>query len=245
MASKKCPMCGTMNDQNAQSCKYCGYLFENLSSPGVKTSSSSSYFPSAQEKEQQPPSNSNIFPPPSASDTFGIPQSSTTFTGSPLFVVSRSLLASIAPAIIYLVFISSFTSITNFDPFSIVLLAVFILVAILPVLFTPRKYEFHDGLLRIHKIIGGDSEFSYSDMAIYDYSIGRRPRILLSVAGRRGPLVIPGNPMNKELGEDLNQFLSKKLKKYTPQSGNQQQSAGSSDTDAEMNADADVDATKV
>ncbi|MGI0079369.1 MAG: zinc ribbon domain-containing protein, partial [Nitrososphaerales archaeon] len=31
MASKECPMCGTMNKERAQSCKYCGYLFENPS----------------------------------------------------------------------------------------------------------------------------------------------------------------------------------------------------------------------
>ncbi len=91
----------------------------------------------------------------------------------------------------------------------------------------------------MHKIIGGDSEIPYTGLEVYDYRAGRKPRIVLSAAGQRRPIVISGNPMNKELGEDLNQFLSKKVKKYIPQSRNQQQSTPSSDTDTATNTNDD------
>ncbi len=232
-------MCGTMNKERAQSCKYCGYLFEDPSNQSVWTSTNSGYPPS-QQKEEQPPSSIATIPPASASDGFHIPPSSTTLSGSPLFVVSKPLLASILPSIGYLVFFLLLSSITTISFDSIALIAVFVLILFLPVLFTPRKYEFYDSSVRIHKTIGGDSEILYSEMAIYDRPIGRRPKIFLSVPGRRGPMAIPGNPMNKELGEDLNQFLRKKVKKYTPQSGNQQKSTGPSDADTTMSTDDDT-----
>jgi hypothetical protein len=80
------------------------------------------------------------------------------------------------------------------------------------------------------KIIGRDSEIPYSELEIRDYSKGRRPRIILSAAGQGRSIVIPGNPTNGELGEDLNQFLQKKLKKFDPHSGTPQQSKPSWDT---------------
>ena len=86
---------------------------------------------------------------------------------------------------------------------------VFILVGFVPILFTTRRYEFFDGSLRMSKIIGGSSEMLYSDLEIRDFSKGRRPQIILSAMGKRRAIVIPGNPTNGGLGEDLNQFLQK------------------------------------
>ena len=235
-SSKNCPMCGTSNDQSAQSCKYCGFLFEDFGNQGISTGSGSSH-PLPQQQEEQPPS-INTIPAPSPTDTFGM-SSSTTSAGTPLFTVSKSLLGSIGPSIAYLVFILFFATTTSFSSLSIAIVVIFVLIAILPVLFSPRKYEFYDSLLRMHKIIGGDSEIPYTGLEVHDYRAGRRPRIVLSAAGQRRPIVISGNPMNKELGEDLNQFLSKKVKKYIPEPGNQQQSTPSSDTDTATNTNDD------
>jgi hypothetical protein len=211
-------MCNTLNDQNAQSCKYCGYIFEDYSNTRTDNS------PSPQWEQ---PSIDN-FPPPTA-DTFTEPSSPTVSTSAPLFVVSKSLLGSILPGIIYLVFILLFTTASGFSVYSLGVVALFILIAFIPNLFTPRKYEFYDNSLRINKIIGKDSEISYSESEIHDQPMKRRPRIILTVVGQRRTIVIPGNPSNAQLGEDLNQFLQKKLKKHDQKPSNQQQSTSSTD----------------
>ena len=71
------------------------------------------------------------------------------------------------------------------------------------------------------KIIGGVSEIPYSELEILDYSKERRSQIILATVGQRRRIVIPGNPTNTVLGEDLSQFLQKKLKKYDPHSREQ------------------------
>lgn len=206
-------MCDTMNDQNAQSCKYCGYIFEDFSNTSVSNITPQQW--------QQPSSNIFSSPPP----TDAIPIQPTASTGSPLFIISKSILSSLAPGIVYLVFVAIFSTASGFSVYSLGVIVIFILVAAVPVLFTPRKYEFYDGSLRITKIIGGASEISYSDLEIHDYPMKRRPRIILSTIGPRRSIIIPGNPTNGELGEDLNQFLRKKLRKYGTQ-----QSTPSSDS---------------
>ena len=236
-SSKKCPMCGTSNDQNAQSCKYCGFLFEDFGNAGIRTSGDRSN-PIPPPQQEQPPSINTI---PSREDNFGM-STSPTSTGTPLFTVSKSLLGSIVPSIVYLVFILFVTTTTSFSLLSVAFIAIFILISVLPALFTPRKYEFYDSLLRMHKIIGGDSDIPYTSLEVRDYRAGRRPQIALLSAEQKRPIVIPGNPANKELGEDLNQFLSKKLKKSNPQAGDQQQSTLSSDTVGAMNTNDDTDA---
>ena len=197
-------MCNTLNAQDAQSCKYCGYIFEDFSNTGTSNTTPPQW--------PQPSSNNFAATPPADA----IPNQPTVSTGSPLFVVSRSMLSSLAPGIVYLVFVAIFSVASGFSIYSLGVIVIFILVATVPVLFTPRKYEFYDGSLRITKIIGGTSEIPYSDLEIQDYPMKRRPRIILSVAGQRRSIIIPGNPTSAELGEDLNQFLHKKLKRYDP-----------------------------
>ena len=48
---------------------------------------------------------------------------------------------------------------------------------------------------------------------MYDSPMRRRSQLVLSAAGQKRPIVIQGNPLNKELGMDLRQFLSSKVKK--------------------------------
>lgn len=131
-------------------------------------------------------------------------------------MVSRSILTALLPALLYLL-VFTFLGFISFSISSILYLAFFIVIALVPTLFSPRKYEFYDNSLKIHKIIGGDTEHSYSDMTLYGIrGMGRRSQITLVVTGKRGATVIPGNPTNQELGKDLYQFLETKLKKYNP-----------------------------
>ena len=215
-------MCDTLNDSNAQTCKSCGYIFEDFSTTGVSN-------PPQWEKSW-----GTSTAPPAAND-FSIPP--TISTGSPLFLVSKSLLRSLGQGIVYLLFIAIFTLGTSISVYSLGVIALFILIAFAPPLFTTRKYEFFDNSLRMSKVIGGSSEIAYSDLEILDYSKGRRPQIILATVGQRRRIMIPGNPTNGALGEDLNQFLQKKLKKYDPHSG--EQSTASSD------ATKDDDTTKL
>ncbi|MHB8567737.1 MAG: zinc ribbon domain-containing protein [Nitrososphaerales archaeon] len=218
-SSKKCPMCGTQNDQDAKACKYCGYIFEDFSSAGMNNP-----VPRQSQSSSLPPADMPNVPP-------------ATSTGTPLFVASKSILASLAPGIFYLAFIFLINSATSFSVYSVGLIALFIAVGFVPILFTSRKYEFYDGSLRMVKIIGGSSEIPYSDMVIHDSPAKRKPRIVLSAVGQRRPFMIPGNPTNEQLGEDLNQFLHKKLKTYDPHAGKQEQPSPSSEEPAENTDD--------
>jgi hypothetical protein len=215
-------MCNTSNDQSAQSCKYCGYIFEDFSNTGVNS-------PSPQWGQ---PSNNSF--PVAPTDTFAAP-SPTVSTGAPLFVVSKSLLSAILPGIIYLVFIFLFTTAGGLNIYSLGVIILFIVIAFVPSLFAPRKYEFYDGSLRITKIIGKDSEIQYSELEIHDNPMKRRPQIILSAVGQRRSIIIPGNPTNDQLGEDLNKFLQKKVKKHNSHPGEQQPTPSSdAGTDDDM-----------
>jgi len=231
-------MCGTQNAQNADSCKYCGYLFENfnaatLNPAGKDFSTKSNQVPTS-ESMNTVPANTNV-------ETFdktpsSVESMSTISTGPPSFVVSRSLLSSIIPSLAYLIFILFITTSAGFNLSTLAIFVFFIALAVVPVLISPRRYEFFDDSLRIHKIIGADSEIPYSELTLNDVAAGRRAQIVLSVSGKSRQLVIPGNPTNKELGLDLNQFLEKKLKKNksqkVTQENNQQSQATHTESDA-------------
>jgi hypothetical protein len=199
-------MCGTKNDERAHSCSYCGYIFEDFSS---QTDTLSNSFATA--AQNQPQVNTVDTKPPLA--------------GSPLFVVSRSLLSSLSLAIVYLVVIVFFGLYSSV--YFIIFVAFFLLLAVMPILLTPRKYEFFDTSLKIHKIVGGDTEISYSDLTLNESQAGRRrPQIVLSVEGERRMILIPGNPSNNELGLNLNEFLEKNVKKPKPVSEEKQEQKG-------------------
>ena len=200
-------MCDTLNDSGAQTCKSCGYIFEDFSSTVMSN-------PPQWEK----PWGTNTSTP--AANDFSVPP--TISTGSPIFLVSKSLLRFLGQGIVYLLFIALFTLGTSISVYSLGVIGLFILIAFAPLLFTTRKYEFFDDSLRMSKVIGGSSEIPYSDLEILDYSKGRKPQIILETMGQRRRILIPGNPTNAVLGEDLNQFLQKKLKKYDPHPREQQ-----------------------
>jgi hypothetical protein len=198
-----------MNEQAAKSCSFCGYLFEDygtgtVGSPVVKSSNTSpsntdGYNPASQPLDQN--ASASSFP-------------AVTSGGSPYFVVSKSIASSLLPALVYLVFIGSIGLYSGFSIYSLLLVVFFMVVAVVPSLFSPRRFEFYDDSMKIHKTIGGDSQVPYSDLSLVDYPVrGRSPQIVLSVPGQRRPVVIPKNPTNQQLGIDLKQFLTNKLKK--------------------------------
>jgi len=225
-------MCGTMNDQNAQSCSFCGYIFEDFGSGTVSSGSASSSNDTSASIQ-----NDNINKVPTPADQVStIPSStSTVSTGSPLFVVTRSFLATILPSLIYLFLIFAVGIYSGFSYYSILLVVLFLIIAVLPSLFSPRRFEFYDNSLKTHKIIGGDAEIPYSSLTMLDSPIrGRSQQIALSVAGQRRPIVINKNPKNQDLGVDLRQFLTSKLKKPddVKTTGSTDPASGSSSADS-------------
>jgi len=71
---------------------------------------------------------------------------------------------------------------------------------------------------------------------MYDSPVRRRAQLVLSAAGQKRPILIQGNPINKELGIDLKQFLSSRLKKAeSAQKANEQDASGE---DNSTNSDA-------
>jgi len=181
--------------------------------------------------------NLNTVPPPTDIDSSAssYAQPSSSLSGSALYVVKKSLIGSIVPALLYLFFIASIGLFSGFSLYSIILVVFFLLVALVPALFSPRSFEFYDESLKIHKIIGGGSEIPYSSLSLLDYPArGRSQQVVLSVAGQRRPLIIGKNPTNQSLGMDLKQFLNSKLKKpeSSEKPGNDN-SQGAKETDGE------------
>jgi len=206
-------MCGTVNDQSAQSCTFCGYLFEDYGTGTVSPPKAS-----AQVENDIKPNTS-----PLTVDQNSAPMNtyapSAMSGGAPLYLVSKSLLSSVVPALVYLVFIGFVGLSSGFSLYTILLIVFFMVVALVPALLSPRRFEFYEDSLKIHKTIGGDSEVMYSNLTMVDYPTrGRNPQIVLSAEGQRRPIVIAKNPTNQNLGMDLKQFLTTKLKK-TPSPG--------------------------
>ena len=202
-------MCGTINDASAQSCSFCGYLFEDYGTGTVnppKTSQSQvaeNQF-NTSSQDQEPTS----IPSVSTSANPGISSETA------VFVVSRSILSTIVPSLAYLLFIGFVGLSSGFSLYTILLIGFFLVVALVPALLAPRRFEFYDDSLKIHKTIGGDSEIPYSELSLVEYSPrARGQQIVLSATGRRRPIVIPKNPTNQGLNMDLKQFLTGKLKK--------------------------------
>ncbi len=203
-------MCGTVNDANAQSCTFCGYLFEDYGTGTVTPPRGDASSVSENSLKNIPPPMDETSEPPVASYT----SSTMPSTGTPLYLVSRSLVSTIVPSLVYLVFIGFVGLASGFSLYTLALVAFFLIVALVPALFTPRRFEFYDDSLKIHKTIGGDSEIPYSQLSMVDYSPrGRGNQIVLSSSGQRRPIVIPKNPTNQNLNMDLKQFLTGKLKK--------------------------------
>ena len=201
-------MCGTLNDQTAQSCSFCGYLFENF---GTGASGSSSDLLTANSSLS---TSGELNTVPDVQNSSSNTTSSTSPGGSPVFAVGKSLLGTIVPSLVYLVAIIALGSFSGFSLYSLVLVLFFLIVAVVPALTTPRRFEFYDDSLKVHKTIGGDSEYPYSEVTMLDFPSRRgTQQIALSVTGQRRPLIIGKNPTNEQLGMDLKQFLNSKLKK--------------------------------
>lgn len=99
-----------------------------------------------------------------------------------------------------------------FSIYFIAFILIFVLMSVVPLLTSPRRYEFYPDSLKLHKIVGGDSEIFYSNMTLYESPRGRAFGLL--VEGQRRPITISKNPMNAELNLTLKQFLESKVKRY-------------------------------
>jgi hypothetical protein len=212
-------MCGTINDASAQSCTFCGYLFEDYGTGTVSP-----------PKAESPPASDNTISTPMEQ----IPAPPASYTspvisgGAPLFLVSKTLLSTVIPSLIYLVFIGFVGLSSGFSLYTVALIAFFLIVALVPALLSPRRFEFYDDSLKIQKTIGGVSEYPYSEMTLMDPPArGRSQQIVLSITGQRRPVIIPKNPTSQNLNMDLRQFLSGKLKK--PQTPGNSGTTGTSD----------------
>jgi hypothetical protein len=203
MASKKCPMCGTKNDQSAKSCSFCGYIFEDYNTSGASATTTSKQDPTPAPQISNSPSTTSYSSAPLES-----------MAGIPIFSVSKSFVSTLIPTIVYLVFMLLIVVSTGFSIFSLVIIVIFLLIPTATTLFTPNRFEFYEDYMRTHKPVGGDTEYPYSELEIYNYPNNRRKeRIYLSVSGNRKLILVPKNPENKERNQDLKQFLETKLKK--------------------------------
>lgn len=205
-------MCGTLNDQNAQSCSFCGYLFEDYSTTNLNQPTSQQ-----QRTPSTLPAYGDTTAPAKMPEQTPAPSQAYTSdsSGSPLFTVNRSIWGTIIPSVIYLILVSALGLFSSFSLYSIVLVVFFLLIAVVPALFSPRRFDFYEDSMKVHKTIGGDAEYPYTSVSMVEYPNMRRQTrsVVLNVTGQRGQFVLGKNPTNQQLGMDLRQFLTQKLKR--------------------------------
>src|SRR5690349_13123575 len=135
-------MCGTQNAQNANSCKFCGYIFEDFNTAGLNAPDGNISPPtskvSVDENLNTVRPNSNVENVPDIFTSSTSPVSPIN-PGVPVFVVSKSLLTSILPSLAYLVFVLLVTLSSGLNLYTLGIFVFFIAVAVLPQLFTPRR----------------------------------------------------------------------------------------------------------
>lgn len=192
-------MCDTLNQADAQTCNTCGYIFED--------------FKGARSFELAPRVQNSWVTSTAHSSMVNQSAQHSALTGTPLFVSSTPTRTHMISAVATALFTVPVIFGMSHDVYS------FVLGVVLPMagglfsfLFSAKKYEFFNDLLRMHSFIGRSSEIQYSDLKIQSPWRGRWRGMILSRIGKRRRIFIPTNPKNRA-DESLNRFLEMKLYK--------------------------------
>ncbi len=197
--SKKCPMCNTVNDASAESCKYCGYLFEDSSLNRIQVT------PNVAPQNVVPPS--GVAVQPVASSPVPRPQTST-----PVFVISKSwkdkrnLGSFIVP--IFLVILILFSG--GFDVFSLLFLIVPV-VFILPIFLSNKTFEFYENSLIVSGGRGMQQQIQYSDISEVKPNQRSGNSFYLVLKNQWRGILIQGTLKAKTIDADPFTWLSRKI----------------------------------
>jgi hypothetical protein len=203
-------MCNTVNDSSAQSCKYCGYIFEDVSPASTPSSVSS-----AGEISPQ-----NVITPPEGAIPSTIYKSPSFQSSAPVFVVSsswrdrRNLTSIIIGAVLAIFYIVSDLPAISGSGFSVTSLIFLIFPAlfIVPAFLSSRTYEFYDNVLVI-KGVGSNREIPYSQIsAVSNY----RGAIVLQLSNQWRQIRVQGKIKSNTSGVDLPAWLNQKVKPQQP-----------------------------
>ncbi len=214
-------MCNTVNDSTAQSCKYCGYIFEDVSPTGTTSSVST-----AGEISPQ-----NVVTPPEGPIPVSSYQSPSFQSSAPVFVVSsswrdrRNLTSIIIGAVLAVFYIVSDLPIITGSGFSVTSLVFLIFPAlfILPAFLSSRTYEFYDNALVIRGV-GSNREIPYSQIsAVSNY----RGALVLQLNNQWRQVRVQGKIKSTTVGVDLPTWLNQKIK---PQQSPDSSKSSSQDT---------------
>jgi hypothetical protein len=203
--SKKCPMCNTVNDDSAESCKYCGYIFEGVSTARSATEALNVNTSAAQDTQPDTiprarSRNSSIIPSGSSA-TFVLKSSWKDRRNLPSVIVGVLLAA------FYIIINLPFSYGSSFSAETLIFLIIPVLF-VLPAFTSNKTYEFFDNSVVISGI-GSRREIPYSEVA----SVAEvRGRIYLQLKNQWRQIRVQGNTISNTSGQELAEWLSKKIK---------------------------------
>lgn len=187
-------MCDSLKEPDAETCKTCGYIFEDLAS----------------SLDSAPRLKNSWLAGTTVSD--GSLQQLDS-TGSPLFVSSTPMRTHMISAVTTAIVAVPVILGAGHDIYSFVLgVALPVAGGLVSFLFSAKKYEFFDNLLLMKGVVGRSSDVQYSELKIQRPWRGRWRGMVLSRTGKRRPMLIQSNPRDG-MGETLTHFLEKKLYK--------------------------------
>jgi hypothetical protein len=201
-------MCNTINDSSAQSCSYCGYIFENVAPVDAGS------FPS--QRDAAP---TNVLSQPDATAS---PSYSTTAQSGlvPVFVVKSSwrdrnhlpsLIFGIIITAVYIVLYLPFYASANYNIGSFIFL-IFPFLFILPAFTSNRTFEFYENSLTIRGI-GSVKEIPYSEISAVSTVRGRT---FIQLKNSWRAIRLQGTIKSNTAGQDPYEWLSNKIKAENP-----------------------------
>jgi hypothetical protein len=230
---KKCPICNTSNDDRAEACSYCGYIFEDIkqSSSGYVSQSDFGGDPRGRFEVTSPHDTTGALRSTSeerdGTTSFGINEAPQ--TGEPEYTISTRLgeRRSIA-SIVFSFVLGSFFVLINFfgegiSYFAILISLVFFVPAIVSIirgLLYWKKFDFYPNSLVILGRAGKIWEIPYSEILdVRKLRTGRSGAIHLVLKSNRRGILIPGDPLGKRNNEDLFTYLKQRTTGSTSAEG--------------------------
>jgi hypothetical protein len=212
-------MCNTVNDSAAESCTYCGYIFEDvaakksLSSPnGVSEAA-----PTNVVQNNPAPANRSFASTPTENNP-----SSAVFVVKSSWKDRRNIPSIIIAVLVILFYVASYVPAiesSSLSPVSLIFLVI-PFVFILPLITNNKTFEFYDSYLSISGL-GSHQTIPYSEIiSVNNY----RGRILIQLKNTWRQVRVQGTVVSNSTGQDLVAWLNQKIKKE-PEEGSDKVSA--------------------
>lgn len=205
--SKKCPMCDTVNDSQAESCKYCGYIFEDVASesPRVAPSNASDVAPANVARNDTGTQNQSF-----NSFTPEINTSTAAFVIKNSWKDRRNIPSLIIAVLVILFYVANYVPAIQSGSFSAedLIFLVIPVIFILPLITVNKTFEFYADHLSVNGL-GSHQTILYTQI---DSVTSYRGRTILQLKDTWRQIRIQGNVKSNSTGQDLVTWLNQKIK---------------------------------